>query len=122
MQARGVRTGTIAGALLATLLPAAVAAGDDLGALDGAPVSARDSHVPPRGFDGALVLEIERQFAKQDFDTSAIDVAVEHGVVTLTGEVASEAGRRRAEAIVGGMLGVERVVNELRVSPEPPAS
>ncbi len=47
---------------------------------------------------------------------SKIDVDTTDHVVTLTGTVASEAGKARAEVIAFGAEGVKRVVNQLRVA------
>ncbi|HEX4684880.1 MAG TPA: BON domain-containing protein [Gemmatimonadaceae bacterium] len=51
------------------------------------------------------------------FDDREIFVVTDHGVVTLTGSVASAGARAAAEAAVARVLGVESVVNELLVEP-----
>lgn len=52
----------------------------------------------------------------------AIDVKVEHGIVTLTGKVASHYQRAAAEADVRRLGGVKAVLNEIRVEPPPGAA
>jgi hypothetical protein len=48
-------------------------------------------------------------------DDSTIDVTVENGVVTLTGAVDSDAGKRAAERAIKRVPGVWAVVNDLMV-------
>jgi osmotically-inducible protein OsmY len=45
----------------------------------------------------------------------SVKYSVNNHVVTLTGEVNSEATRSRAEKIASGVLNVQQVVNELQV-------
>lgn len=49
-----------------------------------------------------------------DFDATAVEVAVEDGVVTLTGTVARREDKERITSIVEGVRGVEEIRNELR--------
>lgn len=50
-----------------------------------------------------------------DIDAAAIGVGISGNRVTLTGFVASEAERRRAEEATGQVEGVEQVVNQIEV-------
>jgi osmotically-inducible protein OsmY len=52
-----------------------------------------------------------------DVKGAAIDVTVEHGVVTLQGKVRTEKARQKAESVAGKVKGVKRVVNQLLVTP-----
>jgi len=45
----------------------------------------------------------------------SVKYAVKNSVVTLTGDVDSEARRARAQAVASGVLNVQQVVNELQV-------
>ncbi|MGD0789843.1 MAG: BON domain-containing protein, partial [Terracidiphilus sp.] len=47
---------------------------------------------------------------------------VKNGVVTLSGEVKSEAARTRAEAVATGVPNVQQVVNDLQVTKNRKAS
>jgi osmotically-inducible protein OsmY len=65
--------------------------------------------------DGTLDTRIETRIkASQTLKHDDIDVAVENGVVTLTGKVASEAHRTRA-ASLAKIAGVTRVDNKLEI-------
>jgi osmotically-inducible protein OsmY len=46
-----------------------------------------------------------------------IDVDVERGVVTLSGDVETDAQRQRAVELARGVVGVERVENEIEIDP-----
>jgi len=58
----------------------------------------------------------ERLTDAGDVDATSIAVAVEGGVVTLTGTLRDRATRRRAEDIAGEVAGVIDVLNRLRVA------
>jgi len=69
----------------------------------------------PRADDSTLDTRIEARIKASDtLKHDEIDVAVENGVVTLTGKVASEAHRARAGTLAG-IAGVSRVDNKLEV-------
>ena len=51
-----------------------------------------------------------------------VQYAVKNGVVTLSGEVNSEATRTRAEAVATAMPNVQQVVNDLQVTKNRKAS
>lgn len=46
-----------------------------------------------------------------------IDVRTDNGVVSLTGDVRSDAQKAKAAEVAGGIIGVQRVENALRVAP-----
>ena len=50
-----------------------------------------------------------------DIDAAAIGVGISGNRVTLTGFVASEAERRRAEEVAGQVDGAEQVINRIEV-------
>jgi osmotically-inducible protein OsmY len=52
----------------------------------------------------------------------SVKYAVKNGVVTLSGEVNSEATRTRAEAVATGVPNVQQVVNDLQVTKNRKAS
>ena len=67
--------------------------------------------------DGALTAKIKSKMALDDtIPASRIDVDTREGVVTLRGQVQSEAGRARALALARETHGVTRVVDELTVA------
>jgi len=69
--------------------------------------------------DGWITMKIHSQFVPENaLEDSDIDVDTNAGVVTLTGTVASEAGRARALAIAKATDGVKSVTDKLRVAPE----
>jgi hyperosmotically inducible protein len=69
--------------------------------------------------DGWITMKIHSQFVPDDaLEDSDIDVDTNAGVVTLTGTVATEAGRARALAIAKATDGVKSVVDKMRVAPE----
>lgn len=59
--------------------------------------------------------------ADRDLDAVDIEVAVDHGVVALRGEVGSAAERLAARSLALGVPGVVRLVDELQVAPLPGA-
>ena len=68
--------------------------------------------------DGWITMKIHSMFVPEDsLEGSNIDVDTDKGVVTLTGTVASEAGRSRALAIARGTDGARSVVDKLRIGP-----
>ena len=67
--------------------------------------------------DGWLTMKIHAQFVTEDaLEGSDIDVDTVNGVVTLSGRVASEAGRTRAVTIAKTTEGVKNVVDKLRIA------
>jgi osmotically-inducible protein OsmY len=70
-------------------------------------------------FDGAIRERFDtlREESEQlkDFD---VNVAVENGVVTMTGEVANAAQRTRFEEMARGVPGVKEVVNSITIDPK----
>jgi len=67
--------------------------------------------------DGWISMKIHAQFITEDaLDGSNIDVDTTNGVVTLTGTVATEAGRTRATAIAKATEGVKNVSDKLRIA------
>ncbi len=52
---------------------------------------------------------------------SGVVVDVKDGVVTLSGQVADDAARTSAETAVQGVKGMKSVVNNITVTPPPPA-
>ena len=69
--------------------------------------------------DGWITTKVKGSFVGEDaLDNSDIDVDTNDGVVTLSGTVASEAGRARALAIAKKIEGVKSVKDNLRVERE----
>jgi len=67
--------------------------------------------------DAGLTAKIKSKMALDDtIPASRIDVDTREGVVTLRGQVQSEAGRARALALARETHGVTRVVDELTVA------
>jgi hyperosmotically inducible protein len=67
--------------------------------------------------DSWISLKIHSQFVPEDaLANSDIDVDTKRGVVTLSGTVASEAGRARAIAIAKATEGVNSVADSLRIA------
>lgn len=66
--------------------------------------------------DPVILTQIKTRYAV-DPDISAldIDVSVDNAVVTLTGDVADETIRQRAENLAKGVAGVKQVRNQLKV-------
>ena len=75
----------------------------------------------PKGYqrsDERIREEIsDRLMADDDLDASDIEVAVKGGEVTLTGMVEDRSAKRLAELIAESVMGVEDVMNGLRVGP-----
>jgi hyperosmotically inducible protein len=68
--------------------------------------------------DSWLTMKVHSLFVPEDaLEGSDIDVDTTAGVVTLTGTVASEAGKARAVAVAKGADGVKSVNDRLRVVP-----
>src|SRR5688572_29800679 len=68
--------------------------------------------------DGWITMKIHSAFVGEDaLEGSNIDVDTANGVVTLSGTVASAAGRARAVAIAKSTDGAKSVVDKLRVGP-----
>ena len=68
--------------------------------------------------DGWITMKIHAQFITEDaLDGSDIDVTTRNNVVTLTGTVATEAGRTRAVSIAKATDGVKSVADKLRIAP-----
>jgi len=105
-----------AGIILISLLSGCAAA-----LIGGAAVVAHD-----RRSTGAVIDDqgIELSVKNAIYQDPAIDtddhikVTSYNGVVLLVGETTSEENFKQAEALAGGVNGVERVVNELAVQPE----
>lgn len=55
-----------------------------------------------------------------ELESENVDLRVENGVVTLTGEVATEAERVKVEGLARSIPGVRDVVNSITVNPEAP--
>ncbi len=73
--------------------------------------------------DSWITMKVHSQFVPEAaLDDSDIDVDTKAGVVTLTGTVASEAGRGRAVALAKGTDGVKSVNDKLRVAASRDAS
>lgn len=69
--------------------------------------------------DSWITMKVHSQFVPEDaLEDSDIDVETRGGVVTLTGTVATAAGKSRAVAIAKGTDGVKSVSDRLRVAPE----
>ena len=73
----------------------------------------------PRGYvraDDRILEDVnERLYADPRLDASGVSVTVTAGEVTMNGSVPTVRGRQRAEAVAGGVSGVSRVRNNLRV-------
>jgi len=66
--------------------------------------------------DGWITAKVKGTFIGEDaLDGSDIDVDTSDGIVTLTGTVASQAGRTRAVAMAKKIEGVKSVKDELRI-------
>jgi hyperosmotically inducible protein len=69
--------------------------------------------------DSWITLKVHSQFVPEDaLEHSDIDVDTNNGVVTLSGTVATAAGKARAVAIAKATDGVKSVTDNLRVAPE----
>lgn len=62
---------------------------------------------------------VERVFSTRKVSRSRVEVNVTEGVVWLRGEVRSEGAIEEAERLAGGVIGVDRVENLLRVAKAP---
>ena len=72
--------------------------------------------------DEQIVAEIDRQLVNSPMLGGAdIDVSSRGGVVTLSGVVASEEQRARAESLASGVEGVDSVESQLEVASVAPA-
>ena len=68
--------------------------------------------------DSWITTKVRAKFVDEDvLKHSHISVSTKDNVVTLSGTVASEAGRERAIAIVKATDGVKDVVDKLTLSP-----
>jgi hyperosmotically inducible protein len=68
--------------------------------------------------DSWITTKVKAKFVGEDaLKHSHISVSTNDNVVTLTGTVASEAGRERAIAIVKQTDGVKDVVDKLTIAP-----
>jgi osmotically-inducible protein OsmY len=73
--------------------------------------------------DMALSTSVQAKYYGDDtLRADRIDVAVENGVVTLRGTVASDAAKQRAASLASSVEGVSNVQNELTVSTAPAAT
>ena len=72
------------------------------------------------GVDAAIASEVERKLGS-DQQTSALDIQVktDGGVVTLSGKVANESEKSRAEDLAEDVEGVKRVDNNLVIARAP---
>lgn len=69
--------------------------------------------------DSWITMKVHSQFVPEDaLEDSDIDVDTRAGVVTLTGTVATAAGKSRAVAIAKATDGVKSVNDRLRIAPE----
>ena len=68
------------------------------------------------------VTESVQKTLSANTDLSPVSASVEKGVVTLTGEVESEALRSQAESSLSGIKGVKSVVNSVTVKPKGPSA
>jgi hyperosmotically inducible protein len=69
--------------------------------------------------DAWITMKVHSQFVTEDaLEDSNVDVDTANGVVTLTGTVASAAGRTRAVAIAKATDGVKNVNDKLTIAPE----
>jgi len=66
--------------------------------------------------DDLIYDRVMRQLVNDpDLKTNALEVAVQQGVVTVTGQVATEKLRKRVGKVVGKVKGVKKVVNKVEV-------
>jgi hypothetical protein len=79
------------------------------------------NHAPART-DAEIAGEIQgKVYADQAIQSRQIQVQASHGVVTLSGPVASDAERNAAAGDAASVAGVRTVVNNLTVTPPQPA-
>jgi hyperosmotically inducible protein len=83
------------------------------------PTQAQESK-PRAGFeDWWITMKIHSQFVPDDaLEDSNVDVDTVNRVVTLSGTVATEAGRKRAVELAKATDGVKSVNDKLRIAPE----
>jgi osmotically-inducible protein OsmY len=68
--------------------------------------------------DNVVYDRVFRRIANdRDLKTTAIEITVSEGVVTLQGWIDSEKRRQRIEQVVHKTAGVKKVVNEVKVRP-----
>lgn len=86
-------------------------------AAPGAPASEAHSHHETAGSssDAALQKQLQQQFASANL--SSVAIAVNKGVVTLTGTVATKEDRKRAKDLAKSVPGVQRVDDKLEIKP-----
>jgi hyperosmotically inducible periplasmic protein len=66
--------------------------------------------------DGTITAKAKAQLiGAKDVKASQVHVKTRHGVVSLTGKVASTAEKQRAQEIVEGVSGVRSVSNRLKI-------
>ena len=72
--------------------------------------------------DDDTIYDLVRRRLYDDPDVKGANLAIEvhNGVVTLTGRVASEKIKAKAEKITRKVSGVKKVVNKLEVGPDKP--
>ena len=108
------RSVTVLGLWLAVSVTAAVGSGLAVSAAGPALVTPGQNVVK----DGWITMKIHSQFVPEDaLEGSNIDVDTVNGVATLTGTVATEAGRARALAIAKATDGVKSVTDKLKIGP-----
>ncbi|HZR83820.1 MAG TPA: BON domain-containing protein [Candidatus Binatia bacterium] len=67
--------------------------------------------------DERVVAEVQHELkVNGKFESDAVAVRAMDGVVTLSGQVASHADRKRAEDLAKGVQGVQRVDNQIAVA------
>jgi hyperosmotically inducible periplasmic protein len=107
----------IASTFLATACVTGVATASSIP--QGTPSGAQQRPAATAVKDGWITMKIHSQFIPEDaLDNSDIDVETLNGVVTLTGIVASDAGKARALAIAKATDGVKSVSDKMRVAAE----
>lgn len=82
----------------------------------------KDAAAPLIASDDAMAAAVSRELAAHPRVGPAVDVAVDAGVVALSGAVPSLAAKRAAEAAAANVVGVIRVVDDLAVRPAVPLS
>jgi osmotically-inducible protein OsmY len=119
------RTASLMGGLTMAALLMQVVSGcnrtEPYEATTAAPDSANGTARPAS--DMALSTSVQAKYYGDDtLRADRIDVAVENGVVTLRGTVASDAAKQRAASLASSVEGVSNVQNELTVSTAPAAT
>jgi osmotically-inducible protein OsmY len=116
---RGIRTGTVAVAMVAFLVSAACGRDDRTDRTD--PTTATSPQTPgyqteeARSDAGIATAVQARYYSDPAVRGRDIDVTASNGVVTLRGAVPDEQGRQQAENLARNVDGVTEVCNELRV-------